>query len=58
MGKPLLKFTNIYVKMANGIVSKPIGMLQDIKIKVLDIVLNILSLLWISPNNLVLMIGS
>lgn len=35
MGKPHLITTNIMVKMANGTMAKLMGMLQDLKIKVL-----------------------
>ncbi|RYA73452.1 hypothetical protein DD595_24980, partial [Enterobacter cloacae complex sp. 4DZ3-17B2] len=35
MGKPRLSVTNIVVKMANGTIAKPMGMLKDLKIKVL-----------------------
>ena len=35
MGRPHLGVTNIVVKMANGTIAKPMGMLKDLKIKVL-----------------------
>ncbi|MCO5593463.1 hypothetical protein L7F22_047477 [Adiantum nelumboides] len=35
MGKPHLGVTNIVVKMANGTIAKPIGMLKDLKVNVL-----------------------
>ena len=35
MGKPRLEVSDIVVKMADGATAKPIGMLRDLRIKVL-----------------------
>ena len=55
MGKPHLEASDIVAKMADGTIAKPIGMLQDLRIKILKHRVKNTFMMGISPNNLTLM---